>query len=362
MPKNESSFLCLNPQIEGLLEPGPTAAVAGNSQAVRPLSAPGISLDSATAATTEPDAAPLSNQQPQLPESPTGSSSSKPPRAAAQAPLGSSTVKPADADGSRQAGSAGTGLTRPPGGVFRGAVRVLAAQVSEPVFADSEVDDDNASSSPQHSRVSARRQQGLDSHSRDNSDPAAPDTMRREPPNPEQPQLNDSAQPLEYYWEAPRDSAAHSWNASAAAGAAASADSAAAAEPRRPLNCQTAAAEGGPRHDAGQQDPAQQQSTNGSAAQNLIAASAPPPADVGTQQAAPAAAATIAAPGGKRRPLRRAQPATKTLDLPLAGLEPQPMRKVKFRRRGGRRVNKRLRLLVRDSAGAAWQTSTGIAE
>ena len=246
-------------------------------------------------------------------------------------------------------------VTKRSGGVLRGAVRVLAAHVAEPAPG---LEDDVSSGGWQHSRVAARRPQQADSSRATHcltcnaggaslSDPATPDQLRRELPDTDQRQVSGGAQPATLCWDEPGEPVGHS---AVAPPAAAAADT-----ELRPVLSSHAMGK-----TSAQQPPAQQGHTANAPAELHSTAGAKQPAhsDV-EQQAAPATASEVES-GGKRRPLRRRRApgsVTMTLDLPLAGLQPQPLRRLKFR--GGRKATKRLRLVVQDPAGGTWCLSTG---
>ena len=246
------------------------------------------------------------------------------------------------------------------GGVLRGAVRVLAANVVEPALG---LEDDLSPGGWQHSRVAARQHQqakgsrashylcrdaGVESAL---SQPVMPDSLRRELPDTDQRQLSGGAQPATLCWDGPGGPDGHSGDTAAATAAAAATD----AEPRPMLNG----------HAMGEQPPARQlaaqQGHTASATAEVHSAAGPKQSahSDAERQAAPATASE-AVPGGKRRPLRRRRApgsVTMTLDLPLAGLQPQPLRRLRFR--GGRKATKRLRLVVQDPAGGTWRSSIG---
>jgi hypothetical protein len=283
----------------------------------------------------------------------------------ARHPLGPTAVSPSQplnaalpSHRSTQNSSSNNG-TKQSGGVLRGAVRVLAAHVAEPAPG---VEDDLSPGGWQQSRVAARRHQQADGSRaahylcRDAgvesvSHPAMPDPLRRELLDTDQRQLSGGAQPATLCWDGPGGPDGHSGDMAAAAAAAAATN----AEPRPMLNG----------HAMGEQPPvrqlaAQQGHTASATAEVHSAAGARQSAHSDVEQQAAPATASEAEPGGKRRPLRRRRApgsVTMTLDLPLAGLQPQPLRRLKFR--GGRKANKRLRLVVQDPAGGTWRSSTG---
>lgn len=234
-------------------------------------------------------------------------------------------------------------------------MRVLAAHVAEPAPG---LEDDLSSGGWQHSRVAARRHQQADGSRatrylcRDAgvesvlSQPAMPDPLRRELPDTDQRQPSGGVQPATVCWDEPGEPAGHSGDTAAAAATAAAADT-----ELRPMPNG---------HALGEQPAAQQGHTASATAEFHSAAGAEQSAHSDVEQQAAPATASEAVVGGKRRPLRRRRASgsvTMTLDLPLAGLQPQPLRRLKFR--GGRKATKRLRLVVQDSAGGTWRSSIG---
>lgn len=327
--------------------PGPSAVAAGDSQAVRLLSAPGISQPSPATDAASP-AVPTSR-----------------PRGAPAESGGAE--RPADASGAtdvaglaaRPPGCGGADAPAPgraAGGVFRGRVLVITA-VDVRDAADGGVSAaDGVAGGTAGAALDSSQQRG---NSR-GGEPAAPARRRREAlrhRGATRQLANGLTGTLAFDWDV-CDSAEEP-AADPAPGT--QRDSQAAAAPAEGLDVERHHDSGRPsdgRHPNPAQPPAGAEALAAAAASQLhppardvAAAGSRAPAEGEQQQQQPQ-------PPQRRRPLRRAQPgltSSSTLDMPLEVIAPRAAR----RRPAERKYYKRLRLVPQGPPGATWTTSSG---